>query len=334
MRFPFFHELPTGLFVFLLSSLFSANLFAAEAAKEFPAPEGATAMAHSHNDFAQKRPLETALEQGYRSIEVDVTDRWGEIRVSHFGLITDGSLKEMYLDRLQEIVHRKGSVHGDGKRFYLWVEVKPLFSSEKIVPLLRDLLPRYPMLAHFDENGKEILPGAVELILINSSKFLAKYFTGAGPKPACRGISGIPDGGAVPVRYARWSYLRWNNQFTWDGSGTMPEAEASHLRQLQARAHGHGLRTRYWNVPDLESFWKQVPTLPFDLVGTDQLASTMALMRGYAPPDRGAPVKWVDLKANRPKRSLAGVPTSSRQASHPVAVDAGVKETLPIAPTH
>jgi hypothetical protein len=302
-------------FLFLL--IFSANLFAGEAAREFPAPEGATAMAHSHNDFAQKRPLDTALEQGFRSIEVDVTDRWGEVRVSHFGLITDGSLKEMYLDRLQEIVNQKGSVHGDGKRFYLWVEVKPLFSSEKIVPLLRDLLPRYPMLAHFDESGKEILPGPVELVLINSSTFLAKYFAGTGPKPACRGISGVPDGGSAPVRYARWSYIRWNNQFTWDGSGAMPAAEASHLRELQARAHGHGLRTRYWKVPDLESFWKQVPTLPFDLVGTDQLASTMALMRGFTPPDRVTPVKWVDLKGKRPLRGPAGESPATRQASHP-----------------
>jgi hypothetical protein len=312
MRFSRFKALSGALLPLLLIS----RAGAAESAKDFPAPEGATAIVHSHNDFAQRRPLEIALEHGYRSVEVDVIDRWGEVRVSHLGFITDGSLKEMYLDRLQKIVNEKGSIHGDGKRFYLWVEVKPLFTSEKIVPLLRDLLARYPMLARFDENGKEVLPGPVELVLINSSEFLAKYFSDSAPKPACRGISGVPDGGATPVRFARWAYIRWKSQFAWDGSGNMPEAETTRLRELQARAHGHGLRTRYWNVPDVESFWKQVPALPFDIVGTDQLPMAMAIMRGYAPPAATTPAKWVDLKApaSRQPATLGARPVGSDPA--------------------
>jgi len=47
----------------------------------FTAPRGPASIAHSHNDFAQDRPLDLALELGYSSIEVDVTDRKDDIEI-------------------------------------------------------------------------------------------------------------------------------------------------------------------------------------------------------------------------------------------------------------
>jgi hypothetical protein len=245
----------------------------------FPAPTGPASVPHSHNDFAQKRPLDLALENGYRSLEVDVTDRWGEIRVTHLGFFTDGSLKEMYLDRLQKIVDEKGSVLGDGKRFYLWIEVRPFVSSEGIVAMLKELLPKYPMFAKFAEDGSEVSPGAVEAILINSSRILSKYFEGSEPKPACRGIGGFPAASAPKPRFARWIHAMWDSAFSWQGNGPMPKEEQDHLAELQSRAHAKGLRTRFWAAPDEDGFWRKIAGLPFDLVGTDHLGSTMSVVR-------------------------------------------------------
>lgn len=265
----------------LFAFLFSVSALAAssELPKTYAVPTGPESLLHSHNDFAQKHPLATALENGYRSIEVDVTDRWGEIRVTHLGFFTDGTLKEMYLDQLQKLVDGKGSVYGDGKRFYLWIELRPFVTSDGILPMLRELLPKYSMFTRFSADGKEVLPGPVEAILINSPSILAKYFTGPNSKPACRGVHGIPDPDEEIPPYTRWAYVRWSSEFTWRGLGPMPEKEEKRLIFMQARAHAAGLRTRYWEAPEEEGFWKKAVTLPFDLVGTDRLASTMATIR-------------------------------------------------------
>lgn len=271
--------------IFLTFLVLTTGTFAdSSPVKTYAEPTGVSAMLHSHNDYQQKHPLDTALENGYRSVEVDVTDRWGEIRVTHIGFFTDGTMKEMYLDRLQAIVNDKGSVYGDGKRFYLWIELRPYVTGYGIVPMLRNLLPKYSMFAQFDETGKEIVPGPVEAILINSTPQLDQYFEEPGLRPACRGVHAVPLLGSKPPKFSRWAYIRWGNEFFWDGRGTMPPREEARLRALQTRAHIAGLKTRFWEVPDREEFWKQVPNLPFDLVGTDHLASTMATVREVSAP--------------------------------------------------
>jgi hypothetical protein len=112
---------------------------------------------HSHNDYQQKRPLQLALEQGYRSLEVDVAASFfGPTRVvvTHWGLIPEGTLQEMYLDPLQKRVGEKGSVYGDGKPFYLWIEIRRFaLGSGGITEALRELLARYPMLTRFSPRG-------------------------------------------------------------------------------------------------------------------------------------------------------------------------------------
>jgi hypothetical protein len=270
-------------------------------ASSFPAPNEPGAIAHSHNDFAQRRPLDLALENGFRSIEVDVTDRWGEVRVTHLGFFTDGSLKEMYLDRLQKLVDEKGSVHGDGKRFYIWIEVRPYVSSDGIVPMLQELLPKYPMLAQFGEDGREVKAGPVEAILINSSRIVSKFFESSAPKPACRGISGIPSKRAKHARFARWAYMMWDSAFNWRGGGEMPEDEIDALREIQDGAHALGLRTRFWAAPDEDLFWRQAVHLPFDLVGTDRLDATMKAIRA-ASEERSADRKLASTPEKKKSR--------------------------------
>ncbi|RYZ66666.1 MAG: hypothetical protein EOP09_12315, partial [Proteobacteria bacterium] len=78
-------------------------------AASFAVPSGPTALAHSHNDYQQRHPLDEALKYQFRSIEVDIIDRGGQARVTHLGLWTDGTLQEMYLDKLQKRVNEKGS---------------------------------------------------------------------------------------------------------------------------------------------------------------------------------------------------------------------------------
>ena len=250
----------------------------AAAAAQFDSPTGPTAIGHSHNDFAQSKPLETALEEGYSSVEVDVTDRGGEVSVVHLGVWTYGTLKTMYLDRLQRLVDEKGSVYGDGKKFTLWIEMRPFITGPPIVPFLRKLLASYPMFTVFGKSGKIVRPGAVEAVLINN--FSRDYFQGRDTAPACLGTSGVDTTSDPNEPFECWSYLNWGRYFEWNGEGEMPAGELGRLKMLQQQAHARGLRTRFWGVPDTTNFWKRARTMPFDIVGTDNLKSTMAVLRG------------------------------------------------------
>lgn len=247
--------------------------------KTFDPPTGPTSIAHSHNDYQQRRPLDEAIEQGYRSIEVDVIDRRGQVRVTHLGLWTDGTLKELYLDRLQKLVNERGSVLGDGKKFYIWIEIRWMISSQAIVPMLRELLAQYPMLTVFNPAGDEVKSGPVELILINHKGLADQYFSELTTAPACLGLNRLPDSSKDRAPFAKWSYHRWTRVFGDAGKHFFSEDDKKKIREFQETAHRLGLRTRFWGNPDAPRFWKEATDLPFDLVGTDELADTMKALK-------------------------------------------------------
>jgi hypothetical protein len=56
----------------------------------------------SHNDHAQKRPLEDALQNGFRSVEADIWLDHGDLRVAHLPVGFVGTLRQLYLEPLQE----------------------------------------------------------------------------------------------------------------------------------------------------------------------------------------------------------------------------------------
>ncbi len=249
------------------------------AGDHYELPVGPTSIAHSHNDYQQSRPLDTAIEQGFRSIEVDVIDRRGQVRVTHIGLWTDGTLKELYLDRLQKLVNERGSVHGDGKKFYIWIEIRWMISTEAIVPMLRELLAQYSMLTVFDPEGNEVKSGPVDLILINHNGLADQYFSGLKTAPACLGLNRLPLSKTARAPFAKWSYHRWNRVFGDAGKHFFSEDDKNRIREFQASAHRVGLRTRFWGNPDTPRFWKEATELPFDVVGTDDLEETMKVLK-------------------------------------------------------
>lgn len=243
----------------------------------FETPRGPASIAHSHNDFAQDRPLDLALELGYSSIEVDVTDRRNDIAVVHLGFTTYGTLREMYLDPLQKRVNEKGSVYGDGKKFHLWIEMRDMLTGKAVVPLLTNLLARYPMFSIRSKDGRIIRHGPVDAILINSHA--QEFFEGKETAPACLGLGGVDTTRTPNREFECWNYLRWEKFFTWEGEGKMPATEVERLRFLQSSAHRRGLRTRFWDAPDTAEFWREAKNLPFDKIGTDRLKETMEILR-------------------------------------------------------
>jgi hypothetical protein len=244
--------------------------------------------AHSHNDFAQERPLIDALESRFYSVEADVWLHAGELVVSHLGFNLTGRLEDLYLEPLQRRVNRYGTVHGDGQGFLLWLDIKD--RSPELTRKLHEMLARYPMLTRFTDDG--ITPGPVTIVMTGSreaKKRYARYSYRFACHDQLRFSASDPGAGGKGGDPWCWYALNWATYFKWDGSGAMPEFEARMLRSLVKGVREKGRRLRFWNVPDTPEAWAATLDAGVDLVATDSprtLAGFLAA-RGMAPAIRG-----------------------------------------------
>jgi len=223
-------------------------------------------VAHSHNDYEQRRPLLDALALGYRSVEADILLRDGELWVSHKGRSFLGTLRELYLDPLQARVDRLGSVGGDGESFLLWLDLKS--GEDELVLELRQLLARYPMLARMD--GGKMKRAAVTVILTGDENAKRAYTAGAGARYACRDSNELlEDENRDPLHL--WYALSWPDWFFWDGEGRIPSTERNRLQALVDAVHRRGRRLRLYHLPEAESVWSEALDAGVDLLSTDDL---------------------------------------------------------------
>jgi hypothetical protein len=231
-----------------------------------PPPLTPMAVAHSHNDYEQRRPLLDALALGYGSVEADILLRDGELWVSHKGRSFVGTLRELYLDPLQVRVDRLGSVRGDGEPFLLWLDLKS--GEEELVLELRRLLARYPMLTRME--GGMMKRAAVTVILTGDEDGKRAYTAGAGVRYACRDSNELlEDEKGDPLHL--WYALSWPDWFSWDGEGRIPSAERNRLRALVDAAHRLGRRLRLYHLPEAEGVWSEALDAGVDLLSTDEL---------------------------------------------------------------
>jgi hypothetical protein len=231
-----------------------------------PGPVTPMTVAHSHNDYEQRRPLLDALALGYRSVEADIWLHDGELRVSHRGIFFAGTLRELYLDPLQARVDRLGSVHGDGEPFLLWLDLK---SGElELVLELRRVLARYPMLTRMD--GGKMKRVAVTVILTGDENAKRAYTSGIGAHYACRDSNELLLGQKRDPLHL-WYALSWTDWFSWDGNGHIPSEERNRLRALADAVHRQGRRLRLYGLPEAEGVWREALEAGVDLLSTDEL---------------------------------------------------------------
>lgn len=114
----------------------------------------ATLPAYAHNDYENDRPLERALELGYRGVEADFFFVDGELLVAHdrHEVEPGRTLEALYLQPLAERVDTLGSVYGDGTPFFLNVEAKE--EDPAGYAALRELLTRYSRTLRRVEHGR------------------------------------------------------------------------------------------------------------------------------------------------------------------------------------
>jgi hypothetical protein len=213
---------------------------------------------HSHNDYQHARPLTDALEQKFYSVEADIWLHQGELLISHWGIMFKGSLEELYLKPLQKLVDERGSVYGDGKPFYLWVEIKDECSYVR--PELNRILNRYPMLSVYTDH--EVRPGPVTVILTGNEEN-KRLFTEEYPvRRATRDAEHFNT--ADPPADTRWSWyaIQWQE---W-----MNDHRA--LRILTRLIHEKGRKLRLWDVPHSEDVWHTALEAQVDQISVDNLS--------------------------------------------------------------
>jgi hypothetical protein len=262
-----------------------ACLFAVLHAHVVVAPQpgqSVLSVAHSHNDYEQSRPLALALEAGFESVEADVLLRGREVVVSHgfFDFADRGSLDDLYLKPLQERVDRLGSVHGDGRPFYLWIDLKE--SSRELTDALHALLMRYPMFSVFTD--ERVYPRPVVAILTGDEDAKRRYTDEHVLRRACRDSNRFDANDPGADRRWTWYALRWD-ELTRGSSFTEEEGlhDVEHdLRRKVERVHATGRRLRVYAMPERAEAWEAAIAAGVDLVGTDRIETFAAFLRARA----------------------------------------------------
>lgn len=229
---------------------------------------------HAHNDYEHPRPLLDALDQKFESVEADIWLDGADIGVSHDGPPFKGTLRSLYLDPLAaRIAANNGSVHGDGKPFFLWLDLKQ--GSTALQDALATQLAGYTFLTRFDDAGTQP-PGAVTVVLTGDDAAKKALVNRPEPRPYTRDSNTFTT--TAPIADGKWGYYAVNYYafMQWDGVGTLPTTQRLQLENLINGAHASGRPIRIFANPDTAAYWAAAKAARADFVNTDKLAELNA----------------------------------------------------------
>ena len=248
-------------FLFVVLFLISQHLFAQNPVK----------MAHSHNDYLNDKPLLSALENSFKSIEVDVFLLMSELYVGHnwLQLRKNKTIEKLYLDHLwQKYNENSGSIYKNNIPLYLLVDFKT--SSNKTYLALLTKLEKYkPMLTRVVSDS--LFQGAVTIII-------------SGDKPDVDGFKKKTE--RITFLDGRFSdigmnisndimpliSMSWLDHFQWDGIGKLPKSQRAVLDKIIKAVHLEDKHLRFWATPDNKNSWITLEQAGVDLINTDKIS--------------------------------------------------------------
>lgn len=227
---------------------------------------------HSHNNYAQRRPLFDALERGFASIEVDVFLVDGQLLVAH-GLDEvrpSITLDHLYLDPLRDIVrHNGGSVYeGSDRTLQLLIDVKS--EAEATYHALHETLRAYSeIFTVWTEDG--VRHGAVTAVL-SGNRAVGSV---AMQTPRYLAI----DGRVQEDRSALTVDLMPLVSVDWEELGPSSGERARRARDLVEQLHSEGRKVRFWDTPERVELWRSLLAMGVDYIGTDRVGRLDRLLR-------------------------------------------------------
>ena len=166
---------------------------------------------HSHNDYLNPSPLQTALKNGIRSIEIDVfppgKEGKGGCRVAHTRMDLRWGVRDigvMYVEPLKEYIESNGinnagggarGTTGDkvkqGRRYGKGASSSPLQTIDLLIdvkaspldvlPVLdRDLGPLKEYITTYDREGRVVKEGCVRVLLSGNTEGIKEVITSRG----------------------------------------------------------------------------------------------------------------------------------------------------------
>lgn len=238
----------------------------------YPTANRGDTQGHSHNDYAQARPLFAALENGYLSIEADVYLVSGELLVGHnqTDLKADKSLRSMYLEPLRAWSQKVGAGKLKPGSIQLMVDIKQ--DAKGCYRLLLEQLSSYGDLVAVLEKGV-LNGGPVRVVLSGNRPFeevTRDHATWVGLDGKVEHISVVKP--AFTALEMPMISAAWPEVCAWDGKEPVSEAEKAKLKGFIELCHKHGRTARLWGGPDRPEVWKELKNLDMDWVNTDFLA--------------------------------------------------------------
>lgn len=248
-------------FLFVVLFLISQHLFAQNPVK----------MAHSHNDYLNDKPLLSALENSFKSIEVDVFLLMSELYVGHnwLQLRKNKTIEKLYLDHLwQKYNENSGSIYKNNIPLYLLVDFKT--SSNKTYLALLTKLEKYkPMLTRVVSDS--LFQGAVTIIIsgdkpdVDEFKKETERITFLDGRFSDIGMNISND--IMPL-----ISMSWLDHFQWDGIGKLPKNQRAVLDKIIKAVHLEDKHLRFWATPDNKNSWITLEQAGVDLINTDKIS--------------------------------------------------------------
>jgi len=239
-------------------------------------PQSNPVFKHAHNDYEHTRPLLDALDAQFESVEADVYLDGTDIGVSHNGAPFKGSLKGLYLDPLADrVAANNGSVYGDGKEFFLWLDLKQ--GSQELQTAIALQLDGYAMLTRFDDDGV-LQQGAVTVILTGDAAAKKAMVEFGAPRTFTRDSNDYSP--SDPPADGKWSAyaVSYYGFMQWDGKGDIPPTQRRQLENLVNGAHLLNRRIRIYASQDAPAYWRAAKAAHLDFVNADDLTGLQTVM--------------------------------------------------------
>lgn len=227
---------------------------------------------HAHNDYEHPRPLFTALENGFKSVEVDIHLINGVLYVSHDypeDLGITPNLEELYLKPLKNYIDQNGGqvYPGYDDFFYLMIDVKS--SAEETYLVLEALLVKYESMVSVVWNNQDQVSKPIKVLisgnrpvqLLQASEITYASLDGRPGDLAARHPNAL-----MPIISENF-----NTYLSWDGMGEPKDQELANLLQMIEKAHAQDKLVRLWAAPDTPAGWKLLLDIGIDLINTDHI---------------------------------------------------------------
>jgi hypothetical protein len=219
---------------------------------------------HSHNDYLQKKPLETAINHGFYSVEADVFIKKGKLVLAHtkFGKIKNKTLEDYYLKPLFELYksHDNSKIYENSDRtLYLFIDIKSDANSS--IKILEKEIEKYkPMFTYYENN--DLHQKAVTIIISGKRD---KNYISSIPKKRYFFIDGrLAD---IDKEFDTNLYPIISDNY----KKAMKKIGEENIKKLIYKSLNQNKQIRFWNVKNNEKNWKKLNELGVSLINVDDI---------------------------------------------------------------